>query len=104
MANDDYYGSNFAKILRVMDALYEQGFLRPYYIDCVDEPDLNNSASELATSTNYEDWQPAAEKFKDLNICFALHSLHAYHAYSLPDILRMNKFVIAVKAEQKMVI
>ena len=100
MVNDDYYGSNFAKILRVVGTLYEQGLLRPYYIDCIDESDLNGDTGQPATSMNYEDWQSAAEKFKDL-ICFALHSLHAYHAYSLPDILRMRKFGLMINIRHR---
>ena len=50
--------------------------------------------------TAYEDWQPQADKFKYINICFAIHSLNAYHPYSIPDILRMNNFDITVTIKQ----
>ena len=85
--NDNYYGSDFAKIMRVVDMLNEQGFIHPDYVDFDD-------------ITTYEDWQPQAEKFKYINICFAIHSLNAYHPYSIPDILRMNNFDITVTIKQ----
>ena len=50
--------------------------------------------------TAYEDWQPQADKFKYINICFAIHSLNAYHPYSIPDILRMNNFDVTVTIKQ----
>ena len=34
--------------------------------------------------------------------CSAIHSLNAYHPYSIPDILRMNNFDITVNVKQVM--
>ncbi len=98
MTNDGYYGSDFAKIHKVMDRLFEQGFLPVKCADFVRVSDLANDLDNCETS--YEDWQPQAEKFKHINICFAIHSLNAYHPYSLPDILRMNKFEVTVTIKQ----
>lgn len=98
MENDDYYGSDFAKIHKVMERLFEQGFLPIKCADFVRVSDLANDLDNCETS--YEDWQPQAEKFKHINICFAIHSLNAYHPYSLPDILRMNKFEVTVNIKQ----
>ena len=98
--NDDYYGSDFAKIMRVVDMLNEQGFIHPDYVDFDDSASLDKELGTLDDITTYEDWQPGAEAFKDLNICLALHSLNAYHPYSIPDILRMNKFCMTVNVKQ----
>ena len=43
-----------------------------------------------------------ADKLKYINICFAIHSLNAYHPYSIPDILRMNNFDVTVTVKQVM--
>ena len=94
MTNDDYYGSDFAKIHRVIDRLFEQGFLPVKCADFVRVSDLANDLDNC--KTGYEDWQPQSEKFKHINICFAIHSLNAYHPYSIPDILRMNNFDVTV--------
>lgn len=98
MTNDDYYGSDFVKIHKVMDRLFEQGFLPVKCADFVRVSDLANDLDNC--DTGYEDWQPQAEKFKHINICFAIHSLNAYHPYSLPDILRMNNFDVTVTIKQ----
>ena len=100
--NDDYYGSDFAKIMRVVDMLNEQGFIHPDYVDFDDSASLDKELGTLDDITTYEDWQPGAEAFKDLNICPALHSFNAYQPYSLADILRMNKFCVTVTVKQVM--
>lgn len=76
MTNDDYYGSDFVKIHKVMDRLFEQGFLPVKCADFVRVSDLANDLDNC--ETGYEDWQPQAKKFKHINICFAIHSLNAY--------------------------
>lgn len=104
LPEDEYYGSNFAKVLLVIHRLYEQGYVRPDYIDSVSSKDLNDGtlSQRLAEMSAYEDWQPAAEAFKGLDICFALHSLSAYHPYSIPDILRMRKFGLMINIRHRM--
>ena len=100
MANDDYYGSNFAKIHQVIDMLFGLGFFTVKCADFVRPSDLVNDFDNGNWETGYEDWQPQAEKFKYINICFAIHSLNAYHPYSIPDILRMNNFDVTVTIKQ----
>ena len=102
--NDDYYGSDFTKIMRVVDRLNEQGFIRPDFVDFDDCSNLGKEMGTLDDITTYEDWQPGAKAFKDLNICLALHSLNAYQPYSLADILRMNKFEIDTSVKQRLVL
>ena len=96
MANDDYYDSNFAKIHQVIDMLFGLGFFTVKCADFVRPADLVNDFDNVNWETAYEDWQPQADKFKYINICFAIHSLNAYHPYSIPDIMRMNNFDITV--------
>lgn len=98
--NDDYYGSDFTKIMRVVDMLNEQDFIRPDFVDYDDCSNLDKELGTLDDITTYEDWQPGAEAFKDLNICLALHSFNAYQPYSLADILHMNKFCVTVTVKQ----
>ena len=100
--NDDYYGSDFTKIMLVVDMLNEQGFIRPDFVDFDDCSNLDKELGTLDDITTYEDWQPAAEAFKGLDICFALHSLSAYHPYSIPDILRMRKFGLMINIRHRM--
>ena len=101
MENDEYFGSDFAKIHQVIDMLFDQGYLPIKCADFVRASDLVNDFDNGKWETAYEDWQPQAEKFKYINICFAIHSLNAYHPYSIPDILRMNKFEVTVTIKQR---
>ena len=96
LENDDYFGSDFAKIHQVIDMLFDQGYLPIKCADFVRASDLVNDFDDGKWETAYEDWQPQADKFKYINICFAIHSLNAYHPYSIPDILRMNNFDVTV--------
>ena len=100
MENDEYFGSDFAKIHQVIDMLFDQGYLPIKCADFVRASDLVNDFDDGRWETAYEDWQPQAEKLKYINICFAIHSLNAYHPYSIPDILRMNNFEITVTIKQ----
>ena len=102
LENDDYFGSDFAKIHQVIDMLFDQGYLPIKCADFVRASDLVNDFDDGRWETAYEDWQPQADKFKYINICFAIHSLNAYHPYSIPDILRMNNFDITVTVKKVM--
>ena len=100
LENDEYYGSAFAKIHQVIDMLFNQGCLAVKCADFIRASDLVNDFSDGNWETGYEDWQPQAERLKYINICFAIHSLNAYHPYAIPDILRMNNFEITVTIKQ----
>jgi hypothetical protein len=101
MENDEYFGSDFVKIHQVIDMLFDQGYLPVKCADFVRASDLVNNFDDGNWETAYEDWQPQADKFKYINICFAIHSLNAYPPpYSIPDILRMNNFDITVTIKQ----
>ena len=100
LENDEYFGSDFAKIHQVIDMLFDQGYLPIKCADFVRASDLVNDFDDGKWETAYEDWQPQAEKLKYINICFAIHSLNAYHPYSIPDILRMNNFDVTVTIKQ----
>ena len=100
MENDEYFGSDFAKIHQIIDTLFSQGYLPVKCADFVRASDLVKDFDDGNWETAYEDWQPGAEAFKDLNICLALHNFNAYQPYSLADILRMNKFCMTVTVKQ----
>ena len=78
MENDEYFGSDFAKIHQVIDMLFDQGYLPIKCADFVRASDLVNNFDDGNWETAYEDWQPQADKLKYINICFAIHSLNAY--------------------------
>ena len=80
--------------------LNEQNFICPDFVDYNDCSNLGKELGTLDDITTYEDWQPQANKFKYINICFAIHSLNTYNPYSIPDILRMNNFDITVVVKQ----
>ena len=102
LENDDYFGSDFAKIHKVIDMLFDQGYLPIKCADYIRASDLVNDFDNGNWETAYEDWQPQVDKFKHINICFAIHSLNAYHPYSIPDILRMNNFDVTVTIKKIM--
>ena len=102
MENDEYFGSDFAKIHQVIDMLFDQGYLPIKCADYIRASDLVNDFDDGNWETAYEDWQPQADKLKYINICFAIHSLNTYHPYSIPDILRMNNFDITVTVKKVM--
>ena len=72
--NDEYFGSDFAKIHKVIDMLFDQGYLPIKCADFVRALDLVNDFDDGNWETAYEDWQPQADRFKYINICFAIHT------------------------------
>lgn len=54
MANDEYYGSDFAKIHQVIDMLFNQGYLTVKCADFVRPSDLVNDFDNGNWETGYE--------------------------------------------------
>lgn len=111
MTNDGYYGSDFVKMLSVIDWLYVykcDGFQQPEIEQtiCLNiEPDDNPNMSdkELGYENSLDDgttwaegplWHPA---FEQVCICHAVHDICTHKSYSIPDLLRMNNFWYEVK-------
>ncbi len=109
MTNDRYYGSDFLRMLQIIDRLYAcgaDGFESPEIekivcgdIDLKEEPlgcdtkfvdDLNDGTTWAEASLD----QPA---FRHICICYAVHDICTHKYYSIPDLLRMNDFWCEVK-------
>ncbi|MBR5465593.1 MAG: hypothetical protein IKU77_07400 [Alistipes sp.] len=114
MSNDDYYGSDFAFVFEVIACLYTHNYLRREEIEfsyCYCPPNsyrADMDREELRTADNlnddntwYESSQPAADKLSHLCICHAIYDLNMHKPYSIPDILRMNDFMVEVTVKHQ---
>ncbi len=114
MANDDYYGSDFYRMLVVIDWLYTCEVLnfeeieqcRCYLYPSDYRPEMSSKELGLMDDLNdgttwYESVQPAADKLSHICICHAIHDLSCHKPYSIPDILRMNDFCVEVKVSHQ---
>ena len=114
MANDDYYGSDFYRMLVVIDWLYTCDVLdfeeieqcRCYIYPSDYRPEMSSKELGLTDDLNdgttwYESVQPATDKLSHICICHAIHDLSDHKPYSVPDILRMNDFCVKVKVTHK---
>lgn len=117
MANDDYYGSDFYRMLLVIDWLYICDVLNFEEIEqcrCYLYPSdyrTEMSSKELGLTdelndgtTWYESVQPATDKLSHLCICHAIHDLNDHKPYSIPDILRMNDFWVEVTVKHQHIV
>ena len=117
MANDDYYGSDFYRMLVVIDWLYtcdvldfeEIGQCRCYLSPSDYLPKMNSKELGLTDDLNdgttwYESVQPAADKLSHICICHAIHDLSDHKPYSIPDILRMNDFWVEVTVKHQHIV
>ena len=117
MANDDYYGSNFYEMLCIIDWLYTCDVLdfeeieqcRCYLYPSDYRPEMSSKELGLTDDLNddttwYEPFQPAADKLSHLCICHAIHDLSDHKPYSIPDILRMNEFLVEVTVKHQHIV
>ena len=111
MTNDRYYGSDFFRMLNIIDWLYScgtEGFRLPEIeaiwgktVDLKDNP--SKSDAELDFVDNFNDGTTWAEASLDhpalrhICICHAVHDICTHKDYSIPDLLRMNDFWCEVK-------
>lgn len=111
LSNDRYYGSDFTRMLQIIDWLYfcrTDGFgleeIESTLAKSI-EPDDNPSMSdaELGFADDFDDGSTWAEgwldhpAFKHICICHAVHDICTHKSYSIPDLLRMNDFWCEVK-------
>lgn len=111
MTNDGYYGSDFGRMLRIIDWLYVRecdGFRLPEIerticksMESDDRPNMRdeefgfeNSLDDGTTWAEGALWHPAV---KHICICHAVHDICTHKSYSIPDLLRMNDFWCEVK-------
>ena len=102
LENDDYYGSDFQYMIHLQDEL-----IYKYKMDSL----LNGVFGSFvgATEDGYkqinnmlddgDSWDECSlhkPEFADICVCYAMHALHTHQDYCLPDILRMDDFVVNV--------
>ena len=87
LEDDEYYGSNFTLMIKVLAELYQSKGQENiiYTRDGIDRLDDGKSWLDAP----FFQWEAA---FKDIVICYAVHDLTNHKAYSIPDLLRLNDF------------
>lgn len=115
MTNDSYYGSDFRKMLDIIDELYRYGckefeikeieVTRCKSINLNDNPEMSDEELGFEDELNSgatDNWEIATFRgrypaLKPIRICHAIHVICDYQPYSIPDLLRMNDFWCEVK-------
>lgn len=97
LADDDYYCSDFTKMICLIDSLIHH------------EADWHALECIYLQSRNFDDnlnWNndyPFIERgeFKNIKICYAVHNLTDHLGYSIPDLIRLNDFWSEVRLTLK---
>lgn len=86
LEDDDYYGSNFTLMIKILTELYESTGLQ----------DVEYSDDGISSLDDGTSWMDAQfwkwHEFNDIIICHAVHDLTNHKSFSLPDLLRLNDF------------
>lgn len=112
MTNDGYYGSDFRRMLSIIDLLYLyqcKGFeIKEIEQICKSmklDDDQTMSNEELGFKDHLNDnktwgkdtFMGCYSVFNHICICHAVHAICSHQPYSIPDLLRMNDFWCEVK-------
>ncbi len=100
------YNSPFAQMLDILYEFYRTSGV-PECAQCYISYNLDHkcemSAAELGIEDDLNDGESWSEgylyraEFKHICICYAVHDLCTHKYYSIPDLLRMNDFMIDIK-------
>ena len=100
LENDDYYGSDFQYMIHLQDELiYKMDSLLNgvfgSFVGATEDgyKQINNM---LDDGDSWDECSLHKPEFADICVCYAMHALHTHQDYSLPDILRMDDFVVKV--------
>lgn len=104
MENDDYYGSDFQYMIHLLDELMSAGRCKMDTIlngvfgtfDGATEDGYKQINNMLDDGDSWDECSLHKPEFADICVCYAMHALHTHQDYSLPDILRMDDFVVKV--------
>ena len=100
LENDDYYGSDFQYMIHLqdeliykMDSLFNGVF--GSFVGATEDgyKQINNM---LDDGDSWDECSLHKPEFADICVCYAMHALHTHQDYCLPDILRMDDFVVKV--------
>ncbi|MDE6268267.1 MAG: hypothetical protein K2M04_04200 [Muribaculaceae bacterium] len=86
--DDEYYGSNFVLIIKVLTELYIAKCQENIIYARIDKHNPDDGRSWI--DKPLLNWKDILNK---IIICYAVHDLTSHKAYSVPDLLRLNSFV-----------
>ena len=102
LEEDEYYGSDFAYMNRLLcaltqDALHLLDIVKPGIIyNPTHKPDITDVELDcIDTLDDGVSWAEASlrhPKLDSICICYAVHDICTHKPYSIPDLLRMNDF------------
>ena len=102
LENDDYYGSDFQYMIHLQDELiykYKMDSLLNGVFGSFDgatEDGYKQINNMLDDGDSWDECSLHKPEFADICVCYAMHALHTHQDYCLPDILRMDDFVVKV--------
>ena len=99
-----YYGSDFQYMIHLLDELMSAGRCKMDTIlngvfgtfDGATEDGYKQINTMLDDGDSWDECSRHKPEFADICVCYAMHALHTHQDYSLPDILRMDDFVVKV--------
>lgn len=86
--NDDFYGSDFAYMLNLVSTLIGEGDYMDNFMEIYDD------SEPLDDGKTWTDGYLWNEAFNYICICYAMHAVCCHMPYSIPDVLRMNNFLV----------
>lgn len=91
LADDDYYGSDFARMISVTATLNYGTFW-----ECIERFYRESRSLDDGVSWDEPPFYGRAE-FDNIVICHAMHNLTGHMGYSIPDVIRLNDFWAEVR-------
>ncbi len=93
LEDDNYYGSDFAKMICLIDSLIHHK-ADWHALECIY---LYSQNLDDNLSWNNDFPFIGRGEFKDIKICYAVHNLTDHLGYSIPDLIRLNDFWAEVR-------
>lgn len=105
LEDDNYYGSDFIRMAAILQETeeFQPAMANPrVYPDNIEKYTPSMTDKELGCSNDLDDGTSWAEAWlsipplEHINICYALHALVTHMNWSIPDVLRINDYIIVV--------
>lgn len=107
--NDSYYGSDFPYMIHLLSDIVDKDYanlhLKPvanaegYFYDGDNDMTDGLLVNTLDDGQSWNEGVLRNNAFDDIIICHAIHALNDHQPYSVPDILRMDNFVVDIRVE-----
>lgn len=107
LENDDYYGSDFDYMIHLTSELLMSAGNKMTTIvngTCAnffetEEEAMKSLTNSLDDGVSWAEAHLYNKAYDKYCICYAMHALHTHMPWCLPDILRMDDFIVNVKLE-----